>query len=277
VTGARQVPLELDLSGFPPIDLRHVEEAAALQRRFDAKYLVPRTSLPQLLGRFAGRMRVLEVEGSRATWYRTVYFDTPGLHCYREHLQGRRRRFKVRVRHYQGAARTTMLEVKLKGVRGRTDKLRWCHPASAPTTLDETALARVDTALQAHYDRRAPAGLGPAAMTGFQRTTLVDPVREERVTIDTGLEVEVAGQRVHLGANHAIVETKTPSPRGSADRTLLDLGFRPGRLSKYCLGIAASAIEVPRNPWLGTLRTLAPTVEERPVAGLPAERGRGSR
>jgi hypothetical protein len=268
VTAPHPGPAELDLSALPPIDLLGVEEVAALQRRFDAKYRVPLEVLPRLVERFHQRMQVLEVEGRRATGYRSVYFDTPSLRCYRDHLQGRRRRFKIRIRRYEGAARTTMLELKLKGARGRTEKLRWCHPSAAPASLDAAALDRVDTALLERYDLPVPAELAPVATTRFVRATLVDPAREERVTIDTGFEVDIAGRRIQLGGRYAIVETKTPSPRGDADEMLRDLGLRPGRLSKYCVAIAASAYEVPRNPWLSTLRSLAPSLDGAGTAAV---------
>jgi hypothetical protein len=66
---------------------------------------------------------VLEIEGKRAFTYTTRYFDDVERSSYFDHLQRRRKRGKVRVRHYVDAG-FSYLEVKLKEQRATTSKRR---------------------------------------------------------------------------------------------------------------------------------------------------------
>jgi hypothetical protein len=80
-----------------PIGLDALDAAAALRRRFDTKYLLPRDALGELLERLRPTHRVLEIDALRGFRYRTTYFDTNGLATFRDHAQGRRRRVKARA------------------------------------------------------------------------------------------------------------------------------------------------------------------------------------
>lgn len=258
---ASSSPTELaGVAAFDPIGLDDLVAQADLPRRFDAKYVVPVDRLEDLLASWAPRMRVLEVDGRRATRYGNTYFDTPDLRTYRDHLQRRRRRFKIRTRVY-GDARTAMLEVKLKGRDGQTNKQRRPHPHDDRTHLGDEALAFVEETLAEAYAMALPAPLAPVATNSFERTTLVDLPAGERITIDRGLTVESLGRRIELGADHAVVETKSPRWRGAASHELHARGLRPDRVSKYCLGIAASHEEIRGNPWLPALRRMEASVD----------------
>jgi hypothetical protein len=83
-----------------PIGLEALDAAAALRRRFDTKYLLRREAVGELLERLRATHRVLEIDGLRGFRYWTTYFDTAGLATFRDHVQGRRRRVKARVRRY---------------------------------------------------------------------------------------------------------------------------------------------------------------------------------
>jgi hypothetical protein len=252
----RQLPSELArVADLDPIGLADLVASADLQRRFDAKYLVEVAQLPALIEALGPRMRALEVDGARSAPYHTVYFDTPDLLTYRDHLQRRRRRFKVRTRHY-GDPAGAMLEVKLKGPAARTLKYRLPHPGPSIDELGPDALAFVEGILAGEYGWHAPEGLAPTLVTRFDRTTLADLDVTERVTIDRNLRVEVDGHEVLLGGAHAVLEVKAPTPRGHATAALLELGRRPRSLSKYCLAVVALRPEVRGNPWLPTLRGL---------------------
>jgi hypothetical protein len=71
----RPPPLQAT-DGLAAIGLDELDAVAALRRSFDAKYLLSRDALPELLERLAPTHRVLEIEGGRAFEYRTTYFDT---------------------------------------------------------------------------------------------------------------------------------------------------------------------------------------------------------
>jgi hypothetical protein len=135
----RPPPLQA-IDGLAAIGLDELDAVAALRRRFDAKYLLSRDALPGLLERLAPTHRVLEIEGGRAFEYRTTYFDTPELGAFRDHLQGRRRRLKVRVRHYAHTD-DCFLELKLRGPHGATIKRRQPCDARLRDRLDADSLA----------------------------------------------------------------------------------------------------------------------------------------
>ena len=243
------------LEELPTVDLAGIQAIADLQRRFDRKYLVEQDRIEELLDALPRDTRVLEVAGRRSTDYTSVYFDTHDRRTYRDHVMRRRRRFKIRTRHY-GDATAAMLEVKCKGRRGQTIKHRWPHPTVDPTTLDTTSLGLVDTALWAQYGFEAPTGLAPSATIRFQRLTLLLPAAGERVTIDLNLTIGANGRELRLGDRHAVVETKEPVRRGQASTALMELGLRPGRVSKYCVGVTATDPDLRGNAWRPAFRVL---------------------
>lgn len=247
------------LDALQGVDLATVVGATDLQRRFDRKYVIESSALPRLLGGLRRDIRVLEIEGRRSSSYTSVYFDTPELRTYHDHLKRRRRRFKIRTRHYGDPARV-MLELKCKGRRGQTVKHRWPHPGSAPDRLGPQAEALISRALDEEYGLTVPRGLAPAAVTRYERVTLVNLDAAERITIDLGLSIAVDGRHVRLGAGHVVVETKAARWRGSATAALTALRLRPERMSKYCVGIAASHETIRGNLWLPVLRRLRPGV-----------------
>ena len=66
--------------------------------------------------------RALEVAGTRLSGYESVYYDTPALTCFYDHVASRAPRFKVRSRLYRESDHCA-LEVKVKQTDGETVKL----------------------------------------------------------------------------------------------------------------------------------------------------------
>jgi hypothetical protein len=104
-----------------PSRLDALDARAALQRRIDHKYLVQPGALVSLLERLLPAFVALEIDGRRQSPYESVYFDTPGLRCYRDHVEASLPRLKVRTRLYV-ETRVCSLEAKLKREGGETDK-----------------------------------------------------------------------------------------------------------------------------------------------------------
>jgi len=165
---------------MPAIGLDELVGRASLLHRFDRKYLLPVADLPVLLNALAGRVRVLEVEGSRRMAYRSSYFDSPGLDCYLAAARRRRRRFKLRIRTYVETDRH-FLEVKTRGPRGRTLKER--------TSLRHNALADGSEMLSRTGIQHDLSDFVPVLTVDYHRTTLFAPALHEggRITIDTDL------------------------------------------------------------------------------------------
>ncbi|MGH2941318.1 MAG: VTC domain-containing protein [Solirubrobacteraceae bacterium] len=67
-----------------PVSLDELDARAALRRRVDAKYVVPRERLAGVIDRVAECYEVLEIDGLRVFSYESVYLDTPDLRCFRD-------------------------------------------------------------------------------------------------------------------------------------------------------------------------------------------------
>lgn len=220
------------LDQLATIGLESLTDAARLQSRLERKYIVGVATADALLQRLSESHRALVVHGQRVARYRTVYFDTPELMCFREHQQGRRRRFKCRRRDYLDTG-SSVLELKVKASRDRT--VKHAQGWTGTDDLDAAAQAFLRERLDSEYGRDLPSGLRPVLAIECRRVTLVALDGSERVTCD----LSVRYQRHALATGVVIVETKRAGGRGRTDSTLLALGARPASsCSKYCLGMA---------------------------------------
>jgi hypothetical protein len=242
-----------------PIGLEALDATASLRRRFDTKYLLPRDAVAELLDRLRPTHRILALNGLRHFDYRTTYFDTEELASFRDHLQGRRRRLKVRVRHYVDTG-GCFLELKLRGTRDCTIKRRVPHDPRLRRSLGADSLATLERWVQDAYDRPAPRPLAPVLEVAYRRATLVSPERGERLTIDLDLRMlaAVADGWGHLDPDYAIVETKAARGPALTGRELRALGARPlDRMSKYCVGVVLALGRARGNALLPVIRHCA--------------------
>lgn len=235
-------------AGFDPIELDELLARAALQDRVDRKYVLPLAALTPVLAALAGRARVLQIDGRRDFDYRSDYFDTPDVACFRQSALRRRRRFKIRTRTYLNSAQC-WLEVKTRDHRGHTVKQRQAHPHDA-TELPLTAREFVDhVVVGAELPGTWDLSLAPTLTTTYRRRTLFLTESASRVTVDTDLAWATGTGRIEL-AGVAIVETKTATNRPcEADRLLWRAGHRPAPISKYGTGLAALRPDLPSNKW----------------------------
>jgi len=239
---------------FRPVDLAQVEGRAALSVRTDRKYILDTTTFARLAGRLAEDHLALEVGGQRLRAYDSIYFDTPDLSSYRDHLQGRRRRFKCRTRLYVDGGRC-FFEVKLKGARGETVKRRLEVPAAAHGELLRVARRFLRVELNAAYGLEAPGALDSTVATSYTRLSLVAVNERERVTCDFDLALRSGHERHEILPGQVLVETKTVLGNGVADRQLRRLGVRPVEsCSKYCLGVALTHADVRDNSFRRLIR-----------------------
>lgn len=255
-------PLLDAVAARPAVGLDQLDLAAGLRRRFDDKFLIDQSAALAFVAGLGPDWVALEAAGVRSTTYVTTYFDTVDLRCYRDHLQGRRRRFKVRTRRY-GDADSMMLELKLKGRAGQTVKHRWPLAGEEPLVLDLAAMRLLDDTIQANYGWPIQAELGRTVQTRYERITLANLARSERITIDRRLSTVSEEGCAEFDASQVLVETKATTRHGEGFNTMVRLGHRPRRVSKYCLGVVALRPGVRGNPWLSTLRHLDPQVTPR--------------
>lgn len=235
----------LDLTGLAPATLQDVIGAAPATVRVDRKYVVSSAVVQQLVDNITDDISVLQIEGRRWTTYRSTYFDTADLLTCRAHVQQRRRRWKVRSRLYveDGLCR---LEVKVRDGSGLTVKR--FHPVARSDygRLTESGGAFLRNELD-HWGFGDIGLVTPSLEVIYQRATLADLTRGERVTIDTAVRSERAGQVVRLDTDRFVVETKGGARPSLADRALLSTGHRPRSFSKYAAGIALTDTRIADN------------------------------
>lgn len=240
------------VTGLTPVSLPDLVARAGLQSRVDTKFIVYPAVVDHLVSTLATELQVLEIDGLRQFRYDSTYFDTEGRRTYRDHVQGRRRRFKARTRHYVDSD-VCMFEVKLEGTAGSTEKLRTTHPVSLSGTLTPQARAHLDAVLEEAGIRPA-VGLVPALRTAYRRTTLTHAERAVRLTVDAGLTWSSGRGTARALDDRVLLEVKTATERDPVLRALLRMGVRPVSVSKYCAGVALLHPEVPRHPWAAVLR-----------------------
>ena len=246
------------VGALPAVDLPTLDAGAALLTRVDRKYVVPLATFERLVGALGAEWSALEIDGSRLFGYSSVYFDTPDLLTYRAHLQGRRRRYKVRVRRYVDSD-DCMLEVKRKGAAraAPSRSVSRIRPGSSPTSAT-TADASSSTAYGCTATLRSRRSC-PVVATSNRRATLTSLTDTARLTVDTDLTCGWGGSTTALRAGHVVLESKVEGHASTVDRLLRALGERPAAISKYCLGVASLDLGVPTNPWRRTLRTFFDT------------------
>ena len=233
-------------------------EAVQLMRRFDTKYVLPESWLPDLFATMVPHAHVLEVADQVECRYDNLYFELPGEQFLQDHLRGKARRMKVRSRTY-GSNGLTFLEVKERIPGGRTEKHRMACQEGVSSSLTEPQFQfledRVDRA------RELEARLNGA----FLRTTLVDFDRRERVTIDRSLEAGLVDHDLEpLLEGLAVIEIKQPRPDRYTplQKWLRNLTDRKGaigrstRMSKYTMARLDRDPDIAGRAYLATYRRL---------------------
>ncbi|HRA65911.1 MAG: polyphosphate polymerase domain-containing protein [Caldilinea sp.] len=234
---------------MPSISLDEIK-ALALLDRLDVKFILHDSQLAQIMERVSGNYRVLEINGVRPGRYYTTYFDTPDFAMYRSHHNGLRVRHKVRWRWYIDSE-MIFLEVKEKTNRERTVKTR--------TVLSEPVwhFQALDTAWMPPSLNVDTPSLQPVVWNRFQRMTLADFERQERITIDLALEIGKDGRSVPMpGLSIIEIKQRKFSLNSPMARELHRLQLHPTHVSKYCISMAMFYPELKHNRFKPILRRL---------------------
>ena len=231
-THADMAGLEDVVEDFPPISLGELEARAALQRRTDRKYLLGADRL-DVVRELRGDHQALEVDGRRLSAYDSVYFETPDLRCFTDHIEGRRPRFKIRTRLYAETG-VCSLEVKIAREDGETVKHHLDYAERDHGTLTSKARDFIGETL----GYLTPGDLRPTLRTTFRRATLAARDGGERITVDTDLRLATPdGAEVRLRDDLVLVEAKSEDGDGPFDRLMQRAGVEEVSLSKYRAGI----------------------------------------
>lgn len=217
------------IAGFEPISLSEMD-GVKLQDRADTKFIFATGMLEEVLTEMQADYRLLEMEGTRGTQYRSLYFDTPDLRHYRDHHNRRTFRSKVRFREYVGSD-LVFFEVKRKTGRGRTDKAR-LRVSGIPDGLTQEQQRFAQSASGKVEE------LVPTLWNHFTRYTFVHKSRPERLTMDIDLRFAVHGIQRPLG-DIVVAELKQERADRSSPfaRIMRERNIRPAGMSKYCIGM----------------------------------------
>lgn len=218
------------IKSFQTIDLKGIKKVKLLNRH-DTKYIIPIDILDSILYELKNDYYVLKIENNLINNYDTTYFDTESLSLYRTHQNGKKNRFKVRVRTYVDS-RESFLEIKLKNNKGRTSKKRKRLADQSPVDR-ESVLTYVQRFIPLYNQV-----LTESLNIKFSRITLTDLELTERITIDLGLNYK----RSHLKEDYprlVIIEIKQDffGRHSLMIKKLIEKRIFPFRISKYCLGI----------------------------------------
>lgn len=226
------------LTRFEPITLEEMNEVK-LMNRIDTKYVIPLKQLKYILEEAASLYMVQTKADQRLAPYHTVYLDTPDKKMYNLHQTGRKVRQKIRIRTYLDTD-TTFLEVKTKNNHSRTKKKRiivgvpdfqhfesFHGNAEAEAFLEERSWHHLGN-LMPHVENR------------FNRITLVNKAKTERLTIDLQLTFHNYDTATDIDFSPvAIIELKRDGLTYSPMRDiLLRMRIHEGGFSKYCIGCA---------------------------------------
>lgn len=239
------------MTDMTPISLAEME-SVKLMNRIDTKFVVPARLLPEILRLAAPDYYIQEIDGQRLAAYDTLYYDTPDLQMYIRHHDRQLRRQKIRIRTYLDSD-LTFLEVKNKNNKGRTKKKR--------IVVETNDLQHIDTEQREWLTGKSwynVAALQPQLHTRFERITLVNRAKTERLTIDTALRWEnvQTGQTAALG-DAVVVELKRDGNQPSEMLNILrSLRVKPLKMSKYCIGVAFTNPTVKNNRFRPKLRRL---------------------
>ena len=230
-------------SMLPPITLEEMSEIK-LMNRTDTKFVATAEQLHAFLLAVQGEYFIQEINGLRIASYHTTYFDTADYQMYNMHHCGRTTREKIRVRTYLDSG-DTFFEIKNKNNHGRTKKKRITirEHESVPEELDSVV------PFMAKHAWYTIEEISPVIENWFNRITLVNYAKTERLTIDFNLKFHhlKSGLRDKLD-RVAIIELKrdgnVPSP---ALDILRETRIKRSGFSKYCIGSALTNSKLKRN------------------------------
>lgn len=243
--------IETFLQKMEPIGLSEMQNVR-LMNRVDTKYITNLSKIAELLSLCTDGYLVQSVDGSLISEYETLYYDTDSLDMYIRHHDRKLRRQKIRARTYMSSG-LTFIEIKNKSNKGRTVKVRsqMSRNLFSDCMEDDNVLDFVG-----HRTGYDASRLSPSLQTSFSRITLVNIAKTERITIDMSLVFEnIRTGRKAFWPGLAIIELKQDGSKPSdMKRLLCDLRIHPRKISKYCIGVAATDPDVKKNRFKCKLR-----------------------
>lgn len=220
------------LSQFEPHGLNDINKAN-LMHRVDTKYLLPISGLKQLLPLLVPSYGALKIDNTRLFSYQSTYYDTSGLKFYRMHHNGKKNRFKIRLRHYLNSG-DQYVELKHKTNKSVTHKDRVLFNSSHGNRK------RINELVSIPFGTSRPP-LFKSLVCSYDRIALADEKNGERLTLDFNLSFKdpIHGRSEQ---SHQVLIAEVKRGNRKVPSVFIDLMelFRqkPVSFSKYCIGCA---------------------------------------
>lgn len=244
--------LKLLLSQFEPHGLNDINNANLMQR-VDTKYLLPIRDLKKLLMLLAPSYTMLEIGKVRLFSYRNTYYDTSGLGFYLMHHNGKRNRYKIRLRHYVDSG-VQYVEVKHKSNKSVTQKDRVLF------NRHHGDRDRINALVSMPFGENRPP-LFKSLVCSYSRIALADETNGERLSLDFNLSFKDPNNSCLEQSNRVLIaEVKRANEKAPSIFVDLMGQFRkkPVSFSKYCIGCAQiHSGRVKTNRFKATLMSLA--------------------
>lgn len=240
------------IESFAPISLNEMDDVR-LMRRVDLKFVLNIKQLPLLLKKALVDYYLLEINSVREQIYETTYYDTNDYSMYTIHHNGKKNRYKIRVRKYVSSD-MGFLEVKRKNNKGETIKNR----IVCPDTDNQLDFAGSSGFLE-KYTPYNDQILWPKLSNRFIRITMVNKDLSERITIDYNLkfnDLKYHTQKTNSNLCIAEIKRNRDGQKSPFLNTLSELKIAPSGFSKYCIGLAMLNPEVKTNLFKQKIRTL---------------------
>jgi hypothetical protein len=218
--------------------------AAEPETRYERKFVVEDTALPQLL-RAVGRNPAVFRPIFHPRWVNSVYLDSPGLADFRAHVAGSERRIKMRVRWYGervGAVAKPVLEIKARYGHAGQKHLAPLEPFEYRDALRLQQVRLLPHATLEPALRARLVSSVPVALTRYQRYYFRSEDKRFRLTLDTELSYHAVGPRLGYLRHYperrlSIVELKYDV--ADDDKVARITGALPVRLHKFSKYVAA--------------------------------------
>ena len=212
-----------------------------LMNRIDLKYCLHINQLPAILDEIKTDYFILEMNGETVFDYDNTYFDTTDDQMYLSHQNGKRNRYKIRVRNYIDS-NLNFLEIKFKNNKGRTIKDRVAKEEFIPEfTKDEQIFLEKTCPFDGNQ-------LEPKINSYYKRFTLVNVGFTERVTVDIFPGFRNPEKEVTLN-NMVIIEIKLDKSNVTTLITKVLQTHKISRngFSKYCIGRSLLEDNIKKN------------------------------
>lgn len=239
------------IESFPVIRLDQMEDMKLMNRN-DSKFVTTAGNAAVLLDSIKDGYMVLSMEGCRCQSYVTTYLDDEEHTMYLRHHNGRLVRQKMRVRTYLDSGGLTFFEIKIKDNHGRTHKKR--KRVESLETLAEDGCG--DYIFQKAIYPVPLERLHPTLEVDFERVTLVNMARTERVTMDFELRFRNPETGISRDMDGLMIVEVKRSGRSCSQITdeLLNLRVHPSGFSKYCIGSALTNDGLKQNRFKKKIR-----------------------